>query len=447
MRRSMRITGIVVYALSVFSSAVAEDYVSKEDFQKLVGEFDKFKVKTEKLESENADLRGEIKTLRAGTGNSNLNDIVGHDVFDENMPKPIGSYAPKSGTTKMLLTGSTSTKFIAPQHGNSTFAAEFDPLFIWKMSDRLSFESEIVFGLDSGGTTVELEYANMIYFVNDYLTVQAGKLKSPFGLYNPRFDPLWINKFADAPSIYDDGADGLIPHQELGIMFSGAIEAWCDSKFRYSAFVSNGMSLSQTDPAGFGLLVGNDSDNNSGKGVGGRVGYVVIPGLEFGFSGAYSANTKDAHTHGKSVPGELYGVDLSFVREIKSICGTIDCKLEWVASRLGGANYTLNTTPDPTTVAFNHNNRNGGYAQAMYRPTLINQQWIKNLEFGFRYDRVNNPHITPGTPRDALFQRLSHDRVTLGLNYWLEPSTVLKFDYEHDSHNGRTIWMQWALGF
>lgn len=433
---------VIATAMAPVTPVLAEDYVSKDDFQKLAAEFEKFKTKNEKLESDNADLRGEIKDLRTGSGNPHLTDIV-RGVFDENSPKPNGGYAPKSGTTKMLLTGSTSTSFIAPQHGDSSFKTEFDPLFIWKMSDKLSFESEVVFGIDKNATTAELEYADIVYFVNDYLTLQAGKFKSPFGLYNPRFDPLWINKFADAPRIYDDGADGIVPHQEVGVMASGAVEAWCDTKFKYAAFVSNGLRVEQSDPAAFGLLVGNDNDTNGGKGVGGRIGYVVIPGLEFGFSGEYSGNAKDSHTTGKKVTGEIYGLDASFIQESKCIEGTIDFKAEWVASKVGAATYTINTNP----VAFNHNNRNGGYAQAMYRPTLVNQKWIKNLEFGGRYDRQHNPKFTADTPQDARFQRQSHDRVTLGLNYWLEPSAVLKFDYERDSRDGRTITLQFALGF
>ena len=448
MRISIRISLIALAAavmgLTQTGASRAEEYVSKEEFQQFKAEFEKFKVQNEQLKTENAELRTENKNFQTINKATPIGARLDQSVFSaaEQLRNDVNNV--KSGTTKFLLTGSADVAYMDHAGNPSTFTSEFDPIYLWKMSDRLSFEAETPITVGSGGTSIELEYADIAYVVNDYLTVQAGKFKSPFGLFNMRFDPPWINKFSDAPAVYDDGAAGLVPHQELGVMGSGAIEAG-PGKLKYNVFLSNGLRVETADPAAFGLFINNDQDNNKSKGVGGRLGYIPIPCLEIGFSGEFSSNVFDQGKQG-DVSGRLLGADFSFIRDFDQLMGTIDFKAEWIWSKAGDATYMVNTNP-VTTVVFNNNRRDGGYVQMAYRPIKFDQRWVKNLEFAVRYDHLSNPKPTADTPPDALFQRQNHDRYTVGLNYWLDASTVLKFDYERDSRDHRTIWLQYALGF
>ena len=81
--------------------------------------------------------------------------------------------------------------------------------------------------------------------------------------------------------------------------------------------------------------------------------------------------------------------------------------------------------------------------QLSYRPIRIENDYIKNFEGVFRYDRLNQLHTPVG---------FDEQRWTLGLNYWLTPSVVLKLAYEFDDKNGGArdqdaFMMQAVVGF
>src|SRR5207302_6134161 len=72
--------------------------------------------------------------------------------------------------------------------------------------------------------------------------------------------------------------------------------------------------------------------------------------------------------------------------------------------------------------------QDGGYAELAYRPTKLDNDFLRNLEMIFRWDHLSRDPSGQGDPEEA--------RWTLGLNYWLSPSTVLKAAYEWDQPNG-----------
>ena len=78
-----------------------------------------------------------------------------------------------------------------------------------------------------------------------------------------------------------------------------------------------------------------------------------------------------------------------------------------------------------------------------YRPTRLEQPILKNLEPVFRYDVINQKNTPVG---------FDEQRYTIGLDYWLGPSTVAKIAYEWDrqngtGQNGQAFMLQFALGF
>jgi hypothetical protein len=131
-------------------------------------------------------------------------------------------------------------------------------------------------------------------------------------------------------------------------------------------------------------------------------------------------------------------VDLSYVRTYSQIKGQIDFRIEWVMSSVDKATYTIDTVP----TRFN-NDRNSGYVQIAYRPTQLEGKILKNIEYIFRYDRLN---ISKGAPDGGYEQRY-----TFGIDYWLNPSTVIKLAYEvDDKEKGQSsdaFFMQGAIGF
>jgi hypothetical protein len=69
--------------------------------------------------------------------------------------------------------------------------------------------------------------------------------------------------------------------------------------------------------------------------------------------------------------------------------------------------------------------------------------FLSNLEAVVRYDVINQKKTPVG---------FDEHRWTVGLNYWLTPSTVTKIAYEWDrqhggGENGGAFMLQFALGF
>ena len=97
-------------------------------------------------------------------------------------------------------------------------------------------------------------------------------------------------------------------------------------------------------------------------------------------------------------------------------------------------------------IAF-ENDRNGGYVQLAYRPTKIDSPWLKNCELVGRWDLINQPGGSPA--------ELDQRRWTVGLNYWLGASTVVKAAYQfgeqEDAHGDKDsfdgVLFQAAMGF
>lgn len=169
----------------------------------------------------------------------------------------------------------------------STFnTGTFAPIFLFKLSDRLMFETELEFAFEDGDLETGLEYANIMYIMNDYMTVRAGKFLLPFGTFMERLHPSWINELSSVPLGF--GHDGISPSSGVGIELRGAF-AMGGSKFNYAFYSTNGPKLKdgsiEPDEAGM-LNFSNINDNNVGKSFGGRIGYLPFTNssTEIGFS-------------------------------------------------------------------------------------------------------------------------------------------------------------------
>ena len=130
--------------------------------------------------------------------------------------------------------------------------------------------------MEDGSTTVALEYADVSYLLNDYITLGAGKFLSPFGIFRERLHPKWINKLPNQPLGYASGASRLAPSTQIGAQVRGGIPLIGDSKMGYTLYASNGPIL-QTAANNAGQISFKNTDDNSGnKAFGGRIGFLPI---------------------------------------------------------------------------------------------------------------------------------------------------------------------------
>lgn len=411
--------GIIILTAAVLNSSTAwaqeNRPVTRAEYNQLLKELE--------------ELKAKVKAVKPAAQSEQIDENLNY--FNEQL-EAVKSLAEsgKPGKSNFLLSGYGAAGFTDRENQASQFSAGLSPVFLWKVSDKFLFESELELELDDGDTEVHLEYAQITYLLHDYVTVGAGKFLLPFGTFGERLHPAWINKLPDAP-IFRQHHGGFTPMTEVGAQVRGGIPLVANAKMNYAFFVSNGPQLADSGHHAGELGFGSASDNNGNKAVGGRIGLLPIPELELGFS----FMTGQAGESGKPTSGVdafLWSTDLSYVRPSELLKGTFDARFEWVRSEVDA---------HPTLLMGDDNTRDGWYAQLAYRPDKLDS-FLKDCEIVGRYDTVDLP------------SRLNkdEDRFTLGLNYWFNPSTLFKLAYQFDDHENAAreadaVMAQFAIGF
>jgi hypothetical protein len=350
-----------------------------------------------------------------------------------NNETPLSIYGALSvGYSKILGdTASAANGAGRPATPGGFYFGEFTPDFLLKLNDWIFLEAEI--GIGSNGSVSAGSFAQADFFVNDWLTIIAGRFVAPIGWYNERLNNPWVNKLpTDAP-----GSPPLLWLQVLpafsmlGLQAQGSFYLGCTPiKMEYTAYVSNGLNLT---PATAGAPTINELANlenmtdtftfiTNEKAVGGRIGFWWPEcGLEAGFSAMYNG---DYVAGGFEDSIRLWAVDLNYHK------GNWDARAEYgmlyqQAQSFGMPNIT----------------RQGMYAQVAYRPRDCGIRCLENLEAVYRYSYVNFKGIdattldltTFSTPVDVPVRRQQNE---IGLNYYFYPRCVLKVAYQINDEPG-----------
>jgi len=431
-------------------SPPSSDYVSRAEYDKLKAEHEAMKTELDALKTAVRQMAGTAPAAPAEgpaaatkpsegkqvvTTTAAQTDVAALQAEVDTLKTQVKETFP--GSTKFLLAGYGTAGFTARSGEDPFFDASFNALFLYKLTDRLFFEGEMELEFENGATTINLEVAQASYLLNDYMTIGVGRFLNPMDFFVERQHMNWVNKLPDKPlAVYD----GLLPESQLGAQLRGVVPIG-PTKLEYVGFVANAPGLI-TAPDDFSELGMLDFPNTSNVGghvaVGGHVGFIPIPQLEVG----YGIQRSKVGPRDHAVENVLQSADFSYVRDSTLLKGLINFRAQWVWSHVGHFVYDPDGEQGFGPLSFN-NNRNGGYVQMAYRPTKIDNNIIKNLEGVVRYDRLNQLHTPVG---------FDEERVTLGLNYWLTPSAVVKAAYEFDNKNGGArdqdaFMMQMAVGF
>jgi len=431
-------------------SPPSSDYVSRAEYDKLKAEHEAMKTELDALKTAVRQMAGTAPAAPAEgpaaatkpsegkqvvTTTAAQTDVAALQAEVDTLKTQVKETFP--GSTKFLLAGYGTAGFTARSGEDPFFDASFNALFLYKLTDRLFFEGEMELEFENGATTINLEVAQASYLLNDYMTIGVGRFLNPMDFFVERQHMNWVNKLPDKPlAVYD----GLLPESQLGAQLRGVVPLG-PTKLEYVGFVANAPGLI-TAPDDFSELGMLDFPNTSNVGghvaVGGHVGFIPIPELEVG----YGIQRSKVGPRDHAVENVLQSADFNYVRDSTLLKGLINFRAQWVWSHVGHFVYDPDGEQGFGPLSFN-NNRNGGYVQMAYRPTKIDNDIIKNLEGVVRYDRLNQLHTPVG---------FDEERVTLGLNYWLTPSAVVKAAYEFDNKNGGArdqdaFMMQMAVGF
>ena len=346
-----------------------------------------------------------------------------------------------AGNSKFMLTGYGSSG-IQFTNSESSFGASVSPIFLWKPDKRILFAAELETGLEGTETMIELEYGYASIFLNKYITVRAGKFLSPFGIYQERLHPQWINKLPSIPLGFNHDEAPVGPPSEIGVDVRGGAQLG-SAKINYSLYLSNGPALLTTSSdmsSGAGqLMYASAEDNNKNKTIGGRIGLLPFSNSSFEIGGSFQNGiVGDKESEYENVKARQYALDFEYVKNLDFLKGLFDVKAQWNWVNVDNANYI--NPEDSMSYTFN-NKRDAGFVQAAYRPSMSQSKFLKKTELVFRYSGLNVPDLTDGKE-----SKMKTTQYTYGINYWYSWRTVLKLAYQSQKDNN-AFYIRVAVGF
>jgi hypothetical protein len=133
-----------------------------------------------------------------------------------------------------------------PTPPHSAFqAGEFDLFMTSKLSDRLSFLAEMVFGPDTTNEfSIDIERYTLTYKANRYFSANAGRVHTSIGYYNTAYHHgNWFSTATGRPIMYlFEDSGGILPVHLVGLSFTGAVPKTQKLGLHWVGEVGNGLS-------------------------------------------------------------------------------------------------------------------------------------------------------------------------------------------------------------
>jgi hypothetical protein len=123
----------------------------------------------------------------------------------------------------------------------------------WQVESRSTFETDMVqvSGLTGfhGKVEKEVDYVQLDFIANPYLTVTVGRFVTPFGIFNERLYPVWIRNLQTDPLILPIGIGP--SNASTGAMIRGGFKANPRFNVNYAVYFSTLSSQSPMDSQRF----------------------------------------------------------------------------------------------------------------------------------------------------------------------------------------------------
>ena len=127
--------------------------------------------------------------------------------------------------------------------GETTLAPQINPVLLVPLGDKWLVESRAEFvgdferksgsGPYGGDVEKEIDYLQLDYIANPYVTITAGRFLTPFGIYNERLYPIWIRSLQPTPLIYP-----IATGSSDGVMLRGGLPLNAKANLNYAAYFS-----------------------------------------------------------------------------------------------------------------------------------------------------------------------------------------------------------------
>ncbi len=326
----------------------------------------------------------------------------------------------------------------------STYSARFVPIFLFNLNEKTHIEAETEISITAEGETeVELEYADLHYFLTDTTTITAGKFLIPFGQFGPNIHPSWINRSPWTPGIYgshgsNQAMEALLPIlSDVGVAVQQTIVLGGHQKIFIDLYSTNGPGVEADDHAEEPVegehqeeesdhaelpelaFEATSGDNNKDKAFGGRVAYAMLPGLEFGAS-YYSASYDEE----ESLDFRAQGVDINLIGSHYLLRG------EYIETQTDGREEAEGESEIHTFK------RDGWYLQSTFQTGKL---WpsLSGTELVLEYAETN--------------KLAEASRWMVGVNYWLDARSVIKVAYDdtdlEEGEDDQRFAIQLSYGF
>jgi hypothetical protein len=153
----------------------------------------------------------------------------------------------------------------------------------WVFESRATFETDMVQVPGQSGfhgtVEKEVEYAQLDFIANPYVTVTVGRFLTPFGIFNERLYPVWIRNLQSDPLILPIGLGP--SNASTGAMVRGGFKAHPKFNINYTAYFSALSTVSKLDSDRF---------------AGGRAG-IFVPAARLEIGGSFQHGLQDPRSN------------------------------------------------------------------------------------------------------------------------------------------------------
>ena len=446
------ILGALVIAAMPFTSVWAEN-MTPEDIQRLVDEAVNKKMQ-EHEKREGAMERKEgvpPAAAQAPTPIGPITDIRVERKGEESIPLGFGSTgsgklvyakpflsAPKAivGGYVDVLYNNLSRQNLDNPSRHSFGQQRLVPFIYADITDRIKFATEIE--IERGGTnapqtgdgSLQIEFAQLDYLVNEAINTRAGLLLMPVGKFNLLHDSP-LNDLVDRPMV----SRIIIPSTwfEAGAGIYGSLYPSSRSKLDYEVYAVNGMSQTAGGITDLGVRNTRGSvsrDRDDSKNVVGRLAFSPRLGIEVGGSGYHGQYKPSAGAVGAGRIS-IFALDWTLQRGPFEIIG----ESAW-------ARISNNNDTGVAGSGIGPAGMQGYYIQGNYHfmPEFLKKWAPSHFTHASTFtavvrweqvdtdtdNRTRNPPNTVGNRREL-------ERLTLGLNFRPIEDTVFKFDWQFNT--------------
>jgi len=313
------------------------------------------------------------------------------------------------------------------------------PFIFADITDRIKFAAEIEF--ERGGTnapqgtdgSIQIEFAQLDYLVDERINLRGGILLMPVGKFNLLHDSP-LNDLVDRPMV----SRLIIPSTwfEAGAGIYGTFYPSALSKIDYEVYAVNGMTQTAGAITDLGIRSARGSvsrDRDDSKAVVGRIAFSPMLGIEIAGSGYHGQYKPSTATVG-SGNIDIFAVDWTLQRGPFELIG----EAAWTRISNNNATGVTGNGIGPSGMF-------GYYVQGNYHfmpeilkrlaPTHFSDASTFTATVRWEQIDTDTDNRTVGGA-NTLGNRRELDRLTVGLNFRPVEDMVFKINWQHNAQNG-----------